>query len=162
MNKPHKDCCILQSSGETGFKLPMNTASQVHGFQTFTKRSSYKITPRGLLRLPRPSSRPISNVAEQAHDLNQKNLETCITDFSLKLDPPQSSLRPWHGHRRRSASIGAEPLNLRYKCSLERLGGESRSPIRRKAQCPQTPRAPPRVSTRPPPQMLSREPRGRV
>ena len=33
-----------------------------------------------------------------------------ITEFSLKLDPPQSSLRPWHGHRRRSASIGAEPL----------------------------------------------------
>ena len=30
-----------------------------------------------------------------------------ITEFSLKLDPPQSSLRPWHGHRRRSASIGA-------------------------------------------------------
>ena len=33
-----------------------------------------------------------------------------ITEISLKLDPPQSSLRPWHGHRRRSASIGAEPL----------------------------------------------------
>ena len=31
-----------------------------------------------------------------------------ITEFSLKLDPPQSSLRPWHGHRRRSASIGAD------------------------------------------------------
>ena len=35
-----------------------------------------------------------------------------ITEFSLKLDPPQASLRPWHGNRRRSASTGAEPLGV--------------------------------------------------
>ena len=38
----------------------------------------------------------------------RKNMFT--TEFSLKLDPSQSSLRPWHGHRRRSAAIGAEAL----------------------------------------------------
>ena len=44
-----------------------------------------------------------------------------ITEFSLKLDPPQSSLRPWHGHRRRSASIGAEPQGtINYRENRER------------------------------------------
>ena len=28
--------------------------------------------------------------------------KTIITEFSLYLDPPPSSLRPWHGHRGRS------------------------------------------------------------
>ena len=34
--------------------------------------------------------------------------KTFITEFSLKLDPPQPSLRPWHGHRCRSVSISSE------------------------------------------------------
>ena len=45
-----------------------------------------------------------------------------ITEFSLKLDPPKSSLRPWHGHRHRYASIGAEPQ------IKKKLGDRSASP----------------------------------
>ena len=36
------------------------------------------------------------------------NEKMFITEFSLKLDPPQSSLRPWHGQWGRSAPTGAE------------------------------------------------------
>ena len=38
-------------------------------------------------------------------DLLPNDKKTFITEFSLKQDPFQSSLRPWHGHR--PASIGA-------------------------------------------------------
>ena len=42
--------------------------------------------------------------------------KTFISEFSLKLDPPQSSLRPWHGHRRRSVSIGTVARDLTPDC----------------------------------------------
>ena len=45
--------------------------------------------------------------------MNKKNM--FITEFSLKLDPPQSSLWPWHGHRRRFASIGAVIMNIHMR-----------------------------------------------
>ena len=46
--------------------ISLNSHLEIIKISLFTQRSSYRVTPSGFLRLPRPSSRPTSKEAETA------------------------------------------------------------------------------------------------
>ena len=75
-------------------------------FDVFTQRSSYRVTPNGFLRLPRPSSRSTSNVAET---LQAQHGKVCYSEISRvhseSLLPP-AACKPSSHSDNRSSWIG--------------------------------------------------------
>ena len=65
-----------------------------------------------------------------------------ITEFSLNLFPPQSSLRPWHGHRRRSTSTGTEQAINLLDLARGEHGFDSRTSLARRGVSADSPRGP--------------------